>query len=598
MLLKNISYYSFIAIIGLLIASLIFFITKTHIHTTHQQEFDHLFSQQVNLIQKEVDINIDVLESLGSLFKTNNNISREQFKKFVTRPLGKHKSLQALEWIPKIKHDERQKYEEKASRELNIKYKIKRKLTSGEIILQNKKSSYYPVYYVEPLLGNEKALGFDLASDKIRFNSLIKSKNTKKIMSTSGIKLVQEKENQFGILLYLPVWESSQENNLKGFVLAVLRIGDTVKTALSTVEHTNKLVDFWLTDSSIDTKSKLLYTNTNRKTFKTENFKNIHIEGRVWTLFAQPSSVLEQQNHNLLPFSSSLLSLIIFCLIAYILKTNLNKTEELKQLIYMKTNDLKIVNENLKQQINKGIDESRKKDEFLAQQAKLAAMGEMMGNIAHQWRQPLNILGALNLKAETFIEIHGQLSKNHYSNISKNIEVQLNYMSKTIDDFRNFFRSDKTKKDFYILEYINKSLNILNTQLEYLNIDIEITGDDFVTHGLENEFQQVILNVVNNAKDALIENDIKNGKIHIKTQILDSSGIISIQDNAGGISDNVINRIFEPYYTTKEKSKGTGVGLYMSKIIVEDNMNGQISAFNVNNGACFIIQLNVQEEST
>jgi len=595
MFLKNISYYTFITIIGLLLASSIYFLTKNHINTTHEQEFGHLLKQQVELIQKEVDINIDILESLGSLFKTNNNISREQFKKFVKRPLGKHKSLKALEWIPEIKHNERKKYEDIASKELNINYKIRRKLTSGEMIVQNKKNNYYPVYYIEPLAGNEMALGFDLSSDETRSKSLYKSRTSKKIVSTARIKLVQEKENRFGILLYLPVWESSKEDNLKGFVLAAFRISDIIDTALSTVKYTNKLVDFWITDTSNNAVTQFLYTNTDADTkpLKTGKLETIHIEGRTWTLFAQPSLLLKQQNHNLLPFLASLLSLIIFYLIAYILKNNINKTEELKQLIYMKTNDLEIVNNNLKQQVKQGIEESRKKDEFLAQQAKLAAMGEMMGNIAHQWRQPLNILGALNLKAQTFIEIHGHLSENNYSKISENIELQLSYMSKTIDDFRNFFKSDKVKKDFNILEYVNKSLDILTTQFNCLNIVLEVKGDDFITYGLENEFQQVILNIVNNAKDAITENDIKNGKIEIKTEKIGNNGIISIQDNAGGISDDAINRIFEPYYTTKEKSKGTGIGLYMSKIIIEENMKGQLSAFNVNNGACFMLRLNI-----
>ena len=164
----------------------------------------------------------------------------------------------------------------------------------------------------------------------------------------------------------------------------------------------------------------------------------------------------------------------------------------------------------------------------------------------------------------------------------------MHFMSKTIDDFRNFFRVEKEKENFSVKTTIKDTLSMQSAQLKNYNIAIDIVGDDFEVNGYQSEFQQVILNLLNNAKDALLENKIQNPTINI---ILKDNSI-SMKDNAGGISKEIIDRIFEPYFTTKEQGKGTGMGLYMSKMIIEDSMGAKLSVFNVNNGAVFIINYN------
>ena len=248
-------------------------------------------------------------------------------------------------------------------------------------------------------------------------------------------------------------------------------------------------------------------------------------------------------------------------------------------------------NERLNENIKKEVEENRKKDELLAQQSKLAAMGEMMGNIAHQWRQPLNAIGMQNLKMETLMDFNEKITKEEYTPIGKSIEMQLNYMSKTIDDFRDFFVINKSKTNFEIIKCIEKPLNILKPQLTSLHINYCLSGESFIINGLESEFQQVILNIITNAKDSMVEHKIQNKIIKINTKIDNQNGIISIQDNAGGIPENIINRVFEPYYTTKEQGKGTGIGLYISKTIIIDNMKGELSVSNIDDGASFEIKL-------
>ena len=160
-------------------------------------------------------------------------------------------------------------------------------------------------------------------------------------------------------------------------------------------------------------------------------------------------------------------------------------------------------------------------------------------------------------------------------------------MSQTIDDFRNFFKVDKEKKDFSIKDAISTVLSMQSGVLKNNNINIEITGSEFIFYGLKSEFQQVILNIITNAKDALLQNNIKNPTI--KIDIDKQSKTISISDNAGGIPKDIIDRVFEPYFTTKEQGKGTGIGLYMSKMIIEENMQGALEVSNTNNGAKFSI---------
>ena len=240
------------------------------------------------------------------------------------------------------------------------------------------------------------------------------------------------------------------------------------------------------------------------------------------------------------------------------------------------------LNDELEKKVESGISKLRERDELLAQQSKLASMGEMIGAIAHQWRQPLNEIGIAiqNLKYDYE---DGLVDKEFLDDfIQKNKEI-VKFMSTTIDDFRNFYRVDKTKELFDVREAINSTLSLQMAQLANHNISVSISGESFEVNGFKNEFLQVILNIINNAKDALLENEIEDAKI----TILLEEKIIKIRDNAGGIPDEILERIFEPYFTTKEQGKGTGMGLYMSKMIIEENMDAELSVANSAIGAEF-----------
>ncbi len=249
---------------------------------------------------------------------------------------------------------------------------------------------------------------------------------------------------------------------------------------------------------------------------------------------------------------------------------------------------LKKLNENLENRVAESVAELREKDHLLIQQSRLAAMGEMIGNIAHQWRQPLNTLGLIiqNLRYD-FKD--GLVTHEHMDKASMQAMQMIQSMSRTIDDFRNFFKPNRDKIRFNLCQAIDDALAIIGNGLR--NHGIEVRFDrrtDFAVLGYPNEFAQVILNLAGNAKDALVERQIKDGWIAIRLTGEDGMATVSVSDNAGGVPEDIRERIFDPYFTTREK--GTGIGLYMSKMIVE-YMGGTISVSNGGEGAEFSASL-------
>ena len=232
-----------------------------------------------------------------------------------------------------------------------------------------------------------------------------------------------------------------------------------------------------------------------------------------------------------------------------------------------------------------------KKDRLLQNQSKLAELGDMIGNIAHQWRHPLTRLSLTlqNLKA---FQNKGKLSDQMLNESLETSIHHIEFMSNTIDNFKDFYKKDTKKKNFFIIDAIDSILKIIGPMLEHNNIKINIHKDaDIEIYGNKNEFSQVLMNLIINAKDALEENKIEEPKINIYIKKINKQIEISIEDNAKGIAKNIINSIFDPYFTTK-KDKGTGIGLYLSKAIIEDKMKGKLFVENSKDGAVFTIYLN------
>jgi signal transduction histidine kinase len=247
--------------------------------------------------------------------------------------------------------------------------------------------------------------------------------------------------------------------------------------------------------------------------------------------------------------------------------------------------------DNLEFKIQEEIDKRVEQEQLLIQQSKLASMGEMIGNIAHQWRQPLAQISAIHMNMKVTYDFD-KFTKEYLTKKMKEANTLTSYMSQTINDFQNFFKPQGEKEEFSVEKACKDAYSILESSLKYHGITttIEVIEDSSV-FGYKNEYSQVILNVLSNAKDILIEREIGNPEIKIEIKTGDNFAIIKIQDNAGGIDENIIEKVFDPYFTTRHKTQGTGIGLYMSKNIIERNMNGFINVRNENQGALFTIKV-------
>ena len=255
--------------------------------------------------------------------------------------------------------------------------------------------------------------------------------------------------------------------------------------------------------------------------------------------------------------------------------------------LYKYSKEIELLNKSLEKRIKQEIEKNQKQQQILFQQSKLAAMGEMIGAIAHQWRQPLNTLG-LNIQLLVDDYLDNKVDEKYMLNFEEKEMTIIQFMSKTIDDFRNFFIQDKEKTKFKLKDVVNEVTHLIDKQLKNHNITLIIKADESEVEGYKNELKQVILNLINNAKDAILEKNTPNGKI----EIIVFQNKIKIKDNAGGIPENIKNRIFEPYFTTKEN--GTGIGLYMSKIIIEEHMNAKLY-YEDNDMTTFVIDFKVTE---
>jgi len=703
--------------IGVIVSFILFYLISNTIQKSNDSEFQYYLKRQAVFIQNELNLNLYALKALKIHYGGIQEVTRKEFKRFSSSMLVNQEGIAALSWIPRISNEKRSEYVTQRKKELGSSFIIKEKSSDGKMIRSRIKNEYYPVDFIEPLLGNEKAQGFDLSSNATRLETLKEAVSKNMMVATSRIKLVQEnKAAQYGFLVATPVWNNDNNKILEGYFTGVFKISNIINTAMKSNELYSSMLDIWLMDTTKEHK-ELLFTNSKDASIP-DNSTTINVAEKTWTLYAKPSYRFIEEKTSYIPIFVLLLSLSLTFLIVYFMsrkeieslylenildsktkdllasnkklesllymfdkkviasRTNeegiityvtdafsqvsgfskeeligqnhrivkhpdmdaeiytklwdtissgKNFTGELKnrrkdgsfywvdEIIFPEFNDEKIIgyfsireditakkevenfNDTLSSKIDAAVLENQKKDQLLLQQSKLAAMGEMMGAIAHQWRQPLN---SLSIKLQ-FIEDDfedGMIDEIYLKSYTKEGMKLVTFMSKTIDDFRNFFNIDKIKTHFDAHEKIEDTINILYAQLEKHDVKIKVSKNTFSIFGHASEFQQVILNIVNNAKDALVEKSIKDGQINIEIESNENEGFIKISDNAGGIESNVIDRIFEPYFTTKEQGKGTGIGLYMSKMIIEDNMNGNLDVHPFKDGVVFIIKLGVNDE--
>ncbi|MFZ4855803.1 MAG: CHASE domain-containing protein [Desulfuromonadaceae bacterium] len=272
-----------------------------------------------------------------------------------------------------------------------------------------------------------------------------------------------------------------------------------------------------------------------------------------------------------------------------LLEQEMAERQMAQEALAVKQAQLVTLNNTLKRRIAEALAELRQKDQLMISQSRQAAMGEMIGNIAHQWRQPLNALAMVLGNIQQAYQ-YNELTTRYINEAVENGNRLIQKMSTTINDFRDFFLPDKEAVSFSALSQVTHALSLVEAGLKNQNIEIHLEApQDVMLTGFPNEFSQVILNLLSNAREAVKGKCVLAGIIEIRVFERDGFGCVAISDNGGGIAVDVIDKIFEPYFSTK--AMGTGIGLYMSKMIIERSMNGTIEAHNSAGGAVFVVSI-------
>ena len=275
------------------------------------------------------------------------------------------------------------------------------------------------------------------------------------------------------------------------------------------------------------------------------------------------------------------------------LQKEIHERKIAQEALAVKQGQLENLNLNLEQRVAEEVEKNLQKDRILFHQARLAAMGELLNNIAHQWRQPLNNLGLLIQKAHFEYE-EGKLDRESSAiSVNRCMEI-LRYLSNIISAFQSFFRPEGDRREFDPFEVVEKTVSLVRASFEQNGITIRIVNDGTLPIiGYDVEFSHAILHLLNNARDALIQRRTPKPAIDIRCWCENRENVVTVNDNAGGIPEEIADKIFDPYFTTKFQSQGTGIGLYMSKMLIEKNMGGRLSARNTSEGAEFTIRLPV-----
>ncbi|GAB6073369.1 sensor histidine kinase [Nautilia lithotrophica] len=379
-----------------------------------------------------------------------------------------------------------------------------------------------------------------------------------------------------------------------------------------------------LADGSLDKRDKFTF-NEKFEPLKTEYWYKVLATKEpvifkqkindIWTTFLYPVVKFNRVNYIIVVDFSTLplnlindnlqilksnLKVILFVMIVsvvilvFFLFYDWKRQQEMQNLI----EELKVLNDTLEDKVQEEIQKNREKEKQLILQSRMALMGELLSMIAHQWRQPLNVMSLIISKLKLGFDL-GEINEKEIKESITKIEELIQHLSNTIDDFRKFYRKENEIRPVKMQEIIEQTLNIAKASIENKNIkvvlDIKCKKE---INTFPNELKQVLLNIIRNAEDILKERKIKEPYIKIKVfyDYKKSLCIIEIKDNGGGIREDIIDKIFNPYFTTKDERNGTGLGLYMSKQIVEERLKGKLYAYNDDAGAVFRIELKVDNE--
>jgi len=582
-------------IIGVVVSLTLFVIVKNWEQTNQRIEFESRSRGYANAVQGNLNKYLGALNFLGDFLNRSQQVTRQEFTIFTESALSRYPGIQAFSWNPLVMDNERAVYESLARKEGLKTFKFTEKTKEGALVDAAQCQEYVVVYYITPLETNKPALGYNIASETTRLQSIDKAFKTGELTATGRITLVQETSTQFGVLVFFPLYKQgvslkTSEARLKyrkGLVVEVLRIGDVVEAALK--DFPDEGINLYLYDASAKKGTRLLYARPSRMPGMTEQSmdeeviqkdiywsNNFEIAGRQWKILFSPSPFIldsEYYWHSWIILSGSLLLTAI--LLLYLLK-RINYTTEIEWRVreQLRTNQelanenterkradkaLKEYSERLEEMVKERTRELQDAQQELLRKEKLAAIGLLAGSVGHDLRNPLGVISNSTYYLNMKLKDADEKVKKHLDILQREVRGANNIITDLLDFSRtrepSLAKGDANNILKDVLAEITLPENIaLETQLDENLPRIRLDAD---------QIGRVCQNIISNMIQAMPE----GGKLKIKTRAGADFIEIIFQDTGKGIPKENLEKIFAPLFSTM--ANGIGLGLAIVKDLVE-----------------------------
>jgi len=614
--------------VGFIISVWLFMNARNTEEVRFNKEFLEATKDRAELLQQEIVSSLYEIESLGAYYRASENITREEFNTFVQPFINHNVAIQALEWIPKVIDEERAEHESSVHKDGFDKYQISQRNEQGKMISADRRKEYFPVLFLEPFIGNEKAMGFDLSSNESQRRALVKARDSGVMLATARITLVQEKEKQKGFLVFQPVYQTNiipktvkqREELIKGFALGVFRIRDMLSKAIgqldpvgihvglydSSAEPEDSFLASHIDTGNVEDKNRLFNFSTSQSMLASSELsfhRMIQVAGRIWIMVAvpAPSQILaSKQSSSWLILSIGLL--ITLSIAGYMILTirRLRDEYELSQSLRRSKEVLQkeiVIRKEAEERINA-------QRAQLIQSEKMASVGQLAAGVAHEINNPTGfVMGNLEILVEykesikklleSYSDLEGKLETDNNEDVRESLEEitlvkkeqDIDYIIEDIDDllFDSLRGTKRIQKIVMDLKSFSRVDDVELKRIDVNEVVIE-TALRLVWNELKykcslrkymnplpellchpGELSQVIMNLLVNASDAVKG----EGEITIRSHVDGENIVIQIEDTGGGISEQDLNKLFDPFFTTKDAGKGTGLGLSISQAIVK-----------------------------
>lgn len=559
----------------------IYFMASSWEVSKQKARFDRNAEQIFEAIEKSVEQHKEVLQAMSGLFMSSEYVSRTEFNQFVAHSLETQPSIQALEWIPRVQHELREEYEREAH-ELGYSNFEFKEINDDSLIPAAERDLYYPVYYLAPLEGNEKALGLDLWSNKSRKQAIQTAITTSIPTSTESIRLVQESGNQRAIIIFLAVTPPSTSSHPTGLVNAVIRIGDLIGSSMSAEDAEAMVLTLCEFDQNGEPKLVISSADLWPASIAGKEVsgfvweKTLDIGNREWIIKLAASQTFLVQARSLLPWGMLAGGLMFLGLLGAFLLSITGEAYREKQAATRISNTL---------------GELRETQAQLVESERFASMGGMMSGLAHEINGPIGIavtaLSSLEGRAEECCEkfkrgeMDNETCERFLDFLREATGISLRNLQNAAQLIRSFKevtvdRSTGDIRRINLKNYLNEILEYMRPMYKRSGHQIQLQCPDSISiTTVPGGFSQVIGNLISNSLHHAF-NASEKGQIHIHVEERDGGICIQFSDNGIGIPEENQQRIFEPYFTTRKDQGGTGLGLHLVGNIISDQLKGSI----------------------